>query len=122
MCGNKARIPRDDAVVLYDRLVIPPHHVIHPAQIGLNDQGLCIKPARLSEMRQGLIVASHRDPVRNAIPVVRQGILGIELEGTLELSTCSRPVPFVERVDRSEEHTSELQSPCNLVCRLLLEK
>src|SRR5256885_5749106 len=31
---------------------------------------------------------------------------------------------LVERawVDRSEEHTSELQSPCNLVCRLLLEK
>src|SRR5256885_8670069 len=27
----------------------------------------------------------------------------------------------VERL-RSEEHTSELQSPCNLVCRLLLEK
>src|SRR5256885_13088471 len=26
------------------------------------------------------------------------------------------------RTDRSEEHTSELQSPCNLVCRLLLEK
>src|SRR5256885_10998392 len=29
----------------------------------------------------------------------------------------SGPRPF-----RSEEHTSELQSPCNLVCRLLLEK
>src|SRR5256885_5366019 len=27
-----------------------------------------------------------------------------------------------ERLPRSEEHTSELQSPCNLVCRLLLEK
>src|SRR5256885_5330144 len=26
------------------------------------------------------------------------------------------------RQRRSEEHTSELQSPCNLVCRLLLEK
>src|SRR3989454_2208406 len=25
-------------------------------------------------------------------------------------------------MNRSEEHTSELQSPCNLVCRLLLEK
>src|SRR2546426_7604713 len=25
-------------------------------------------------------------------------------------------------MSRSEEHTSELQSPCNLVCRLLLEK
>src|SRR2546426_6957007 len=27
-----------------------------------------------------------------------------------------------EPTTRSEEHTSELQSPCNLVCRLLLEK
>src|SRR2546426_3593808 len=31
-------------------------------------------------------------------------------------STTRRPA------GRSEEHTSELQSPCNLVCRLLLEK
>src|SRR5256885_3672859 len=35
--------------------------------------------------------------------------------------------PWVDREPtdpggRSEEHTSELQSPCNLVCRLLLEK
>src|SRR5256885_9771528 len=29
---------------------------------------------------------------------------------------------FVKQFERSEEHTSELQSPCNLVCRLLLEK
>src|SRR5256885_8715413 len=27
-----------------------------------------------------------------------------------------------DNLQRSEEHTSELQSPCNLVCRLLLEK
>src|SRR5205807_6850457 len=32
--------------------------------------------------------------------------------------TCA----FAGRLGRSEEHTSELQSPCNLVCRLLLEK
>src|SRR2546426_1836645 len=36
-------------------------------------------------------------------------------------------VPLPDSADcvakpRSEEHTSELQSPCNLVCRLLLEK
>src|SRR5256885_9792287 len=30
--------------------------------------------------------------------------------------------PHRVRLQRSEEHTSELQSPCNLVCRLLLEK
>src|SRR5256885_5883596 len=29
---------------------------------------------------------------------------------------------ILSSVERSEEHTSELQSPCNLVCRLLLEK
>src|SRR5256885_11602757 len=34
---------------------------------------------------------------------------------------CHRPGPG-RRAPRSEEHTSELQSPCNLVCRLLLEK
>src|SRR5256885_3743510 len=28
----------------------------------------------------------------------------------------------IDSCRRSEEHTSELQSPCNLVCRLLLEK
>src|SRR5256885_13080628 len=37
-----------------------------------------------------------------------------------------RSAPIVSRSSmsgsRSEEHTSELQSPCNLVCRLLLEK
>src|SRR2546426_3666157 len=38
---------------------------------------------------------------------------------SVKLVACSSsPAPS----HRSEEHTSELQSPCNLVCRLLLEK
>src|SRR2546426_6935953 len=47
-------------------------------------------------------------------------------------ATTAAPIPWVPPVtsarrpfssrSRSEEHTSELQSPCNLVCRLLLEK
>src|SRR5256885_10790407 len=36
------------------------------------------------------------------------------------LNTLFRPCR--RHAGRSEEHTSELQSPCNLVCRLLLEK
>src|SRR2546426_2491795 len=36
-------------------------------------------------------------------------------------STENDPDPSNNQT-RSEEHTSELQSPCNLVCRLLLEK
>src|ERR1039457_1061727 len=37
-------------------------------------------------------------------------------------SYAGRNLHFGVREHRSEEHTSELQSPCNLVCRLLLEK
>src|SRR5256885_6533565 len=37
-------------------------------------------------------------------------------------SSAGSSRPRQASVGRSEEHTSELQSPCNLVCRLLLEK
>src|SRR2546426_7294433 len=40
---------------------------------------------------------------------------------TVLLTTNPQPAR-AELDERSEEHTSELQSPCNLVCRLLLEK
>src|SRR5256885_12794177 len=39
--------------------------------------------------------------------------------GIKDLGPSTRPWRVLRR---SEEHTSELQSPCNLVCRLLLEK
>src|SRR5256885_12154268 len=40
------------------------------------------------------------------------------------ISWCQRVLSLASSAAncRSEEHTSELQSPCNLVCRLLLEK
>src|SRR5256885_9987382 len=38
------------------------------------------------------------------------------------LARLAREWLEIEKTRRSEEHTSELQSPCNLVCRLLLEK
>src|SRR5215467_15858885 len=39
-----------------------------------------------------------------------------------ENSSAALPAHSIASTPRSEEHTSELQSPCNLVCRLLLEK
>src|SRR2546426_6808589 len=39
---------------------------------------------------------------------------------SMSLANCLIDLPVGP--SRSEEHTSELQSPCNLVCRLLLEK
>src|SRR5256885_7051396 len=53
--------------------------------------------------------------VRADSPEVRQRVL----ETTPHLPSRAGPAALVRR---SEEHTSELQSPCNLVCRLLLEK
>src|SRR3989454_8804723 len=47
------------------------------------------------------------------------GQIGNSEVGHLNLG-AGRVVP--QDIVRSEEHTSELQSPCNLVCRLLLEK
>src|SRR5205807_4591827 len=41
--------------------------------------------------------------------------------GTYEIA-CTQLCGLGHYKMRSEEHTSELQSPCNLVCRLLLEK
>src|SRR5256885_6048944 len=44
-----------------------------------------------------------------------------EVRGLGRGAAQQRPLQLRQPI-RSEEHTSELQSPCNLVCRLLLEK
>src|SRR2546426_4027496 len=41
---------------------------------------------------------------------------------SLRCAGCDWRAAHGYSIGRSEEHTSELQSPCNLVCRLLLEK
>src|SRR2546426_9340784 len=56
-------------------------------------------------------------PARDTTPVQIQQIRDLQNPPSLFVGLDS-PEAHV----RSEEHTSELQSPCNLVCRLLLEK
>src|SRR5688500_19821994 len=53
-----------------------------------------------------------------AMPFTRPAFIRGVAESGLPSTQLTRP----EMTARSEEHTSELQSPCNLVCRLLLEK
>src|SRR4051794_41449983 len=54
---------------------------------------------------------------------VRIGALATQLLGELQRARFSALERAQEEIDvRSEEHTSELQSPVHLVCRLLLEK
>src|SRR3989454_6108213 len=50
-----------------------------------------------------------------ALPIANASLLD-------EATAAAEAMNLTEAVARSEEHTSELQSPCNLVCRLLLEK
>src|SRR5205807_9337346 len=76
---------------------------LHDA-LPISSQVFPAKQLRLQEHRQLL-----------AQPLARQRL---PLPATLLRATGTAIVV----VDRSEEHTSELQSPCNLVCRLLLEK
>src|SRR3989454_1809541 len=75
------------------------------------------RPADQSDARSGL-VRGYAQPTGQT-PGSRPGELRrlvFEREGR-ELGS-----PVAAFKSRSEEHTSELQSPCNLVCRLLLEK
>src|SRR5256885_7039172 len=58
-----------------------------------------------------------------ALAVMRGADVGTALMAVLFSTDLSWLSPlFIFVGVRSEEHTSELQSPCNLVCRLLLEK
>src|SRR5207244_13119393 len=52
----------------------------------------------------------------------RASVLGTARGSNWEMSRCCRMCRRAARPPRSEEHTSKLQSPDHLVCRLLLEK
>src|SRR2546426_5921976 len=64
--------------------------------------------------------AGPRDAPRHAVRGRRGAARGRDRPHLRHLLLL-RGAPLHGRL-RSEEHTSELQSPCNLVCRLLLEK
>src|SRR5256885_11625654 len=78
------------------------------------------EPALIS-MRGGMLLRARRSdsprPTRWAASAT------LMVEGTVHtVQLAYWPSSKACMLRRSEEHTSELQSPCNLVCRLLLEK
>src|SRR5256885_832394 len=88
----------------------------------------------LSELQgQPLLLREHGSTTRTALESVLQAA-GVQPRTELEIGSREAireavarglglgAVSEAEFIPRSEEHTSELQSPCNLVCRLLLEK
>src|SRR5256885_12567480 len=54
--------------------------------------------------------------------ILARGVTAVRIPRSATKFPFSAFGPVLPASVRSEEHTSELQSPCNLVCRLLLEK
>src|SRR5205807_3253140 len=83
------------------------------------------------DVRRALTRIAHEIVERNRgakglvlVGILRKGApLAERLAALIEQFEGERvPAGVLDITLRSEEHTSELQSPCNLVCRLLLEK
>src|SRR5256885_10308045 len=88
----------------------PPRSTLFPyttlfRSVPVDGDGLVVD-ALPADARLVHVTPSHQYPLGVTLPIERR----------LQL------LDWVRRRDRSEEHTSELQSPCNLVCRLLLGK
>src|SRR5256885_10929676 len=66
-----------------------------------------------------------RRPPRSTLfpyPTLFRSLVNLVPEFLAVLAAPDPAAAYHAYLDRSEEHTSELQSPCNIVCRLLLEK
>src|SRR3989454_2222773 len=101
------------AAIFFEQLVGPNEKVHDPGSIlmfrdHLTFLGEAMTPERVKE---GLLDVALELEKKQRQFAEKQGI---RLYGELRLAAHGS--------ERSEEHTSELQSPCNLVCRLLLEK
>src|SRR2546426_8282716 len=119
---NVAVVRRDKAAVATGALLNPFGSRNGPgiwAAYGIGNQGISAAKLdsliglQLDSIRANGIAAEELAKAKN---IIRSGMI------------ASRETIIPERImffafaNRSEEHTSELQSPCNLVCRLLLEK
>src|SRR5256885_2527176 len=77
------------------------------------------RPPRSTLFPYTTLFRSHGISTTNAsLALTNWTVLGAATEVSPGFFQLFDSLPTV----RSEEHTSELQSPCNLVCRLLLEK
>src|ERR1039457_5539730 len=96
-----------------------------------NRKGCCLKKECYHRQGSRLVI---RGNMKRTVPFAQEGSAGTPRSNSLVSSfggclaprqdcfACKSVVHLSQMSHhRSEEHTSELQSPCNLVCRLLLE-
>src|SRR5699024_11546329 len=97
------------ARVLYDEPIDKPYRKLEVDQMPIIETLEKLDFKKLLDDYQD----KHDKPLR---PVIRRKNSVVKVPANLTCPKCSAPS------DRSEEHTSELQSRFDLVCRLLLEK
>src|SRR5688500_19202372 len=76
----------------------------------------------LVRLRDAAVPATVDSEVTTFLSAIGSLFWESEITGVQEAAEGSNLFFPIASGLRSEEHTSELQSPCNLVCRLLLEK
>src|SRR5256885_6646107 len=79
---------------------------------------MAVNPAVPAKDFKGLVEAVRQSPGKYAMGSWGAGTQPHQVQVFMDKAYGLQSL----HVARSEEHTSELQSPCNLVCRLLLEK
>src|SRR5256885_2695284 len=77
-------------------------------------------PAAARAFADGIAVQHDGEAELQHLRICQARIGHVRLDDAGDVEPALHPALGVQH--RSEEHTSELQSPCNLVCRLLLEK
>src|SRR5258706_3117164 len=80
------------------------------------------RPPRSTLFPYTTLFRSHRCQKRSSPRIERRAGNSRAASGLFSFLSQSIPREFPARLSRSEEHTSELQSLTNLVCRLLLQK
>src|SRR5688500_19650316 len=116
---------------------------MHRSRVLLAGEGYEVRTA--SDATEALDILQAFRPGLILLDIQLPGIDGLELTRRLKAQPSTRDIPilgltayamkgdeerilaagcdgYIPKPIRSEEHTSELQSPCKLVCRLLLEQ
>src|SRR6516162_10584987 len=94
--------------------------------LGISGAGVTLDNLAISGGVNALLVRSGAVAVGNNLVIEGSSTRNVLANGVITLNSStienSKGDGIAALSGRSEEHTSELQSPCNLVCRLLLEK
>src|SRR2546430_3339240 len=97
----------------------PPRSTLFPYTTLFRSQGAIVIEVTVTHDER---VGPRRIDLQETVVVEQTALGGGEVEEDLAPLTAAHGFQMVGEAVRSEEHTSELQSQSNLVCRLLLEK